>query len=668
MKSRVDFFLFFAATLGSLTGLGMLFLFSVLTSGQEPSAKRIGGPDDWTHHHLIFSDPGTADEAMRKGTYNHWRKIVNDPRYILQREKRNAAATGASKLNNFLPPGDSQQITAEKESPKDVTLVPPEKLPRGLARSPLNSLSNVAGAGRPGGDGHLHRHESSSLHKDWSENMGSGATTGLGMYPAKYSFDISSANCGAVAQPDFVVFNTSLAGLSTQASIIAYDNLYTGCSGTAPSTYWAYNTGGAIVTSVNLSMDGSQVAFAQSSSGGSASLVLLKWKTSTIQSAISPGTPTAATPTTYRDCTAPCSLTLAFNGGANDTASSVFCDYGSDTIYLGDDSGRLHKFTGVFSGTPGEVTVGAWPVPVSLSALGAPVYDPSSGNVLVGDYLLNLSSTCAPSGEPCGFFYSVNASTGSIVGTSNRLDYVFGIADAPLVDSSAGEAYVFAGADGSFGSASACGTDVPCSGVFQFPTNFTSGSGVEVTVGPGYEFLLVGTFDNQYFSSSNGASPTGHLYVIGDTGAGNNTLYQISINSNEMSTTAVTGPAVSTNYADGYYSAGLPITEVYTGSKDYIFLSVLSFGAPAGCSSGLSSGCVMGFDVTSGSISPATTPTGATTEAGGTSGIIVDNTSTVGELPISITHRLPIRLARLPAERVVARFKFRKRRPEMARC
>lgn len=370
-------------------------------------------------------------------------------------------------------------------------------------------------------------------------------------------------------------------------------------------------------------------AFAQSSSGGSASLVILKWKKSTTQSAISSGTPTAATPSTYRNCTVPCSLTLTFSGGANDIASSVFCDYGSDTIYVGDDSGRLHKFIGVFSGTPAEAS-GAWPVSVSLSAPGAPVYDSSSGNVLVGDYLLNLASTCGPSGEPCGFFYSVKASTGSIVGTSNLLDYVFGIVDAPLVDSSAGEAYVFAGADSSFSSASACGTDVPCSGVFQFPADFTSGSGAEVTVGPGYEFLLPGTFDNEYFSSSIATAPTGHLYVVGGTGQGNNTLYQISINSNVMSATVATGPAVSTNYTDGYYSAGLQITEVYTGSKDYIFVSVLSFGAPAGCSSSLSNGCVMGFDVTSASIGPATTPTGATAEAGGTSAIIVDNTSTFG--------------------------------------
>ncbi len=163
-----------------------------------------------------------------------------------------------------------------------------------------------------------------------------------------------------------------------------------------------------------------------------------------------------------------------------------------------------------------------------------------------------------------------------------------------------------------------------------FYANFTSGSGTETTVGPGYEFLLSGTFDNSYFTSANGASPTGHLYVIGGTGSENNTLYQVSINSNIMSTTAATGPAVSENFTNGFSSAGLQATEVFTGSHDYIFLSVLSFGAPAACSGSLTNGCVMGFDVTGGAISAATTPTGATPEAGGTSGIVIDNTSTFG--------------------------------------
>jgi len=458
--------------------------------------------------------------------------------------------------------------------------------------------------------------------------MGSGASVGVGMFPAKYSFDISGANCGDSGQPDFVVYNTGLLGSSSQASIVAYDNLYSSCSA-MPSTYWAYNTSGTIVTSVVLSLDGQQVAFAQTNSDGSASLVLLQWQASGSYAADSPDTPNVETSATYRNCTLPCSLTLKFSGGASDSGSSAFYDYGSDTIYVGDDSGKLHKFSGVFAGMPAEAG-GVWPVSVSTAALASPVYDSSSGNIFVGDYLLGLASNCGPEGEPCGYLYSVGASSGSVVGTSSQLDYGFGIVDAPLVDSTVGQVYVFVGADGSFGAPSSCGADVPCGGVFQFATDFTSGSGTEAQVGPGYEFLLSGAFDNEYLSSSNASSPTGHLYVVGNTGPANNTLFQIPITAGVMSTTVTAGPVVSDNYTNGYYAAGLQVTEIYTGTNDYIFLSVLSFGAPATCSASLANGCVIGFDVASGTVTSGTVPTGATAEAGGTSGIIVDNVSGAG--------------------------------------
>src|SRR5271157_1809741 len=97
-------------------------------------------------------------------------------------------------------------------------------------------------------------------------SMGSGTTVGIDNYPAKYSFAVlgnpTTANCAGGAAPDFVVYNTSTGGGSGQASIIAYDNLYSGtCAGTVPQTYWAYNTAGTISTSVVLSLDGTQVAF-----------------------------------------------------------------------------------------------------------------------------------------------------------------------------------------------------------------------------------------------------------------------------------------------------------------------------------------------------------------------------------------------------------------------
>jgi hypothetical protein len=107
----------------------------------------------------------------------------------------------------------------------------------------------------------------------------SSATVGADNYPAKYSWTAgspSAANCAGGATPDYVAYNTNVAGSSTQASIIAYENLYSGtCSGSVPQTYWAYDTGGTIETSVALSELGDQVAFIHSAS--TASLVLLKW-------------------------------------------------------------------------------------------------------------------------------------------------------------------------------------------------------------------------------------------------------------------------------------------------------------------------------------------------------------------------------------------------------
>ena len=69
------------------------------------------------------------------------------------------------------------------------------------------------------------------------------------------------------------------AGTNVAASVVAYDNLYSGCpSGTVPTTYWAYNTAGAANTSLTVSGDGTQVAFVQFDNvSGNEDLVILRW-------------------------------------------------------------------------------------------------------------------------------------------------------------------------------------------------------------------------------------------------------------------------------------------------------------------------------------------------------------------------------------------------------
>jgi|HubBroStandDraft_4_1064222.scaffolds.fasta_scaffold00558_5 hypothetical protein len=638
-----------------LIGLATTPGLTVLMNSQETQSKQEQGvPSDWTHHHLIFSHPGTADDAILTGTYERWLNIVTDPRYILQQQKRNANASGAadgssenvsSTMQMALEPNptierDDARVQAEEDDTgaldmsleeRNAAQLGNHRLPSGLARAIMPPAIEQADADAAMIERKRERrgeHETrrpNRIHKDWSETLGSNGTTGMGEFPTTFTATAGVTSCTA----DFAVFNTGLAGASGQASIIAYNNLYSTCNGGTPTVYWAYNTGGTVVNSVTLSLNGSQVAFVQSSSSGAATLVLLKWLASNGTLA-APASPTAEPAGAYNGCAAPCMTALTFSGSPSDTYSSPFIVYGQggnpSSAYVGDDVGNLHKFTNIFaSGTNTPAEAGSpWPVAVNANAsLGTPIYDGVSTNVFVGDYLFSSSSACEPSAtnanNPCGYIYSVNSS--GTVTRSAQLDFNMGIMDGPIVDSSAGEVYAFAGNDGSTN----CAGATPCAAVYQFAVNFSAGaSGTKATVGPGYEFMLSGTFDNAYY-----ASPThsGHLYVVGNTGPANNTLYQVSINSNVMSTSTTAGPEVSSNYTNGYYSAGLQVSEFYAGgTNDYIFLSVLSYGFPSGCAPAtLANGCVIGYNVNGGTISASTAATGATAEAGGTSGIVVDS-------------------------------------------
>jgi hypothetical protein len=617
--------------------------FATLAPSTNAAAGKTGGiAGDWTHHHVIFSSPGAAEEAQRNGTYERWLKITNDPRYSRQLLKRNGAVPD---LRAASAPTDRESELKPEPNGEDENLpipftriteedFPDGVLPRGLARAIIPPPSQRPDSQSRFSIAAIRKHQKKSanlIQKDWSETEGNNGTSGMGRFPA--TFTSNSASCSA----DFAVYNTGLQSSSSQASIVAFNQLYSGCS-SRPSTYWAFNTGGTITTSVTISMDGTQVAFVQTDSTTSnADLVILKW-------AASSGTLTHPTGLTsnssYPNCTAPCMISIALHGPTTDTLSSPFVDYTSGTIYVGDDAGKLHKFTNIFtSSTPGEVT-SLWPVTLNTStdaALGGPVYDSVSGNIFVGDYLANTSSNCQPGiisleGQ-CGYLYSINASTEEVV-RSAQLDYNLGIYDSPIVDPSAGMVYAFAGADNS----TSCSSG-PCAAVFQFPVGFVAGAtGNEATVGAGYEALLSGTFDNQYFTS--GSSPTGHLYVVGGTGPQNNTLYAIAINSNVMTTgSATAGPVVAANYSNGFYATGLQVTEFCNNGSvacstsqgiDYLFLGVLSFGSQFTTnpcpSQSLSNGCIMGFTVpTSGTVASSATPNGVLPEAGGTSGIVVDN-------------------------------------------
>jgi hypothetical protein len=562
----------------------------ILTFGPQGREELKGLPDDWSHHHLVFSDPGTEEEAVRNGTLAAWLRVVNDPRYIMQQLKRRSPAQG--------PAADyvarMNELARAQEAPQ------PEQLGIGY----LQDFLPIPRGPRPV------KPPTAKTHRDWSMSLGSSGTVGAGQYPAKYSFSTSSASCS-----DYVVYNTGLAGSSSQATVVAYTDLYgtsgpsgTGCGsgssgGPVPAILWAYNTGGTAALSPVISWEGDQVAFIQTTNS-EASLVLLRMANSggtvTNPASITQETSAAA----YSTCNAPCYYAMALYSSTttpNDTNSPPFYDYAADTMYVGDNSGKVHKFNPVFSGTPAEVTT-AWPATASTESktvLTGAIYDPNSTLLFVADN--------------SGYLHSVTTtgSSSQTVETSTQMDYNVGFTDAPLVDCTASPSYVYVFAQH---------TNATWINQFEASSSINGSLGTYKEIGA-YGSTTVpvysGAFDNQHTTSSNG-----NLYfcaLASSSNAAYPTLYQIAMASTFSSSTVIIYNAV----ANGTATCS-PITEFYNGTNDYIFLSVTANGnATTGCTGA----CLYNFSVpTSGSGTAGTAAAGLAV-TGGASGTIIDNNS-----------------------------------------
>ena len=504
---------------------------SQASMGQASLGSEVAAPaiDDWSYHHVTFSKPATAELAGR---------LEQDPRYRQQIRRQSVSVTQAERPEAVVP-----ELQVRKH-----------------------------GAGKNQGL--------------WSEDLGTGATMGALNYPAKFSLTTTTANCAS----DFVVYPTGLVGSGTQASIVAYSNLYSGCTGTVPSVYWAYyiDSGNAIQNSPVFSLDGSQLAFVQVNSN-EAALVLLKWVASASETVAHPDPVTLHG--SYTNCHEPCRAVFNLNDAGtfvNDTNSSIFVDYPSDTAFVGDDSGYLHKFNPVFNGTPvnppAEVKGGGWPVqlnPTTPTALASPVYDSVSGNVFVTD--------------EGGFLYRVNSSTAAVT-TSGQLDFsdLFdggpGIVEGPILDFTSELLYVFATSDGSL----SCNAGADCTAVYQLSTSFLAGdTGSEVLVGNSSiaptppSPMYIGAFDSTY---KNSADATGHLYVCGNTGAAP-TIYQVAIQGGVLGTVNP-GPVLSSGTTPCSSVTDVLNPSTSGSATEWIFASAENGGVSSACAA---AGCVFNF-------------------------------------------------------------------------
>ncbi len=641
-----------------------------------------GIPDDWTHHHIFFSNAGSEQDAIQTGRHDQWQKVVNEPRYVIQQLKKNLPVVGPAAVDAAYRArwiADADAVTNPHRAEPERELKPLSARPAPIKRRPTPPAN---------------------VKRDWSMTSGGNGGLVTGHYPAKYQF--LSYSTSVESCTDYVAFPTGITGSSTQATLVAYNNIYKAptCSGGVPNVLLSINTGGLANTSPVLSLDGSEVAFMQTTptvtvtgtvtrrsttftvstgtltaalvgatiSGtnipagdtiasvtnattgtlttqatangtnealtiaGWAQLVLVKIGPGGGTAVSSPLSPTATTNANYRACTAPCYTALSLNGYPTDSNSAPFYVYPSsaggspDILYVGDDDGNVHKFTNVFlTGTPAELINTGWPVSASTQAipgLNSPIYDSVSGYIFVGD--------------ASGYLHQFTPGTNpGAVSNSGRLAYnTGGLLDPPLIDSGSGTdlVYQFVGYSNDtthnrpsyINLFAATGTNSIAGGSsFGSSVYFPNGSTSLRPAGTN-TLMNAGTFDNTYFT---GAGNTGNIYACSD-----GVVYQIPL-------ATIATPTVNAFSAPTLTAATCsPVTEFYnSGSNtDYLFVSVASSGVLLGGSTCLGA-CLLKYNAPASSATHTGLPTAGLGAPGGTSGIIVDNSGPGGGSQIYFT-------------------------------
>ena len=418
-------------------------------------------------------------------------------------------------------------------------------------------------------------------HRDWNVTLG-GRVAPL-MFPAKYSFDPGAPpSCSG----DYVVFGLNTAGTTGgRANLVAFNNLYSGgtgggfCQKSAPTVLFAYNittvTTGKVSTSPVLSPKGDKIAFVESSPTSS-NFHVLTW--------------TAGQGTINRS--APPNMTTLALSASNNTRSSPWVDYNTDTAYVGADNGLVYKIHPVFNGTPALVS--GWPVTLSSNVrLTPPVLDKNLGLLLVG--------------SQNGTLYSINTTTRAVkslvVGKSGATNP--GILAPPIVDVAHGTTFVVSSNNGT----SAVFEEVDTASLTALATaNIGIGSKSGTAVN-----LYQPAFDNNYFNNPStgrvrlcgtgtGTDITPRQYAFGFTGRVMNTA---PVFSQQLSTTTT---ARCTGWTE-FYNPNI------NGGTDYFF-----FGLTTGCPTSATSGCVV-ERLSDTSLVTFNLP-------GGPSGIVIDNYST----------------------------------------
>jgi hypothetical protein len=469
---------------------------------------------------------------------------------------------------------------------------------------------------------------------DWSVSLENGFVP-ANQFPALYSVGANTQNCNG----DYMLLGLNVTS-GIQANVVGITNLYTAmpCNGGSPFVAFAYNTvtqsGGQIMTSPTLSIDGTMAAFVESATAGSFFHVLVLPNplptppTQTAGTVLAPATPTScAAPTA-----AGCMTTVQISAGAN-TLSSPWIDYSTDTAYIGTDDGKLYKISPVFGGGAPVVAADAnWPVTVATlgsgnitTVLSGPVVDNNAGRIFIGDgngflYAVNLTNPAKTTAAAAGIGWVASPQAGTGV-----VDPPIAVTDNanPAVD----QVFAFTG----------CSSVVGVGGaITQLPANFASSATVSTanTVDLGSSDgagnctgnnVHSGYFDNEFWTNGTTA---GHIFGCGFLSGGgapsSAKMYMFPFTAGQITNSNPPTASWTVNNVKGLECS--PLTEFFDGTTDRLFFGV----------GGTTRGYIKNSTITSAApflSTPSNCVNGAPTSScvtapsklGGTSGIIVDN-------------------------------------------
>jgi hypothetical protein len=468
-------------------------------------STRRGAPHDWSHSHVMASRFGPDRDAGISADWRTYNKYV-------RREEARAARMPAPVLDWF-----TALMDRLKPQPAPVATGP---------------------------------------HLDWFLNTGGfGAVAG---YPAKYSFDISSANCA-----DVIYFTVDQAGTSSSPNVIAITNPYSTCpgnaTGTTPTVKWALRMTSGTATSAVPGLDGT-VLYVLESRAGSTILHAIKVNNITTNKGTYNFT-TNVWSNLHTLSTSPIGTAtseqlfqLTFAGVVNNE-SSPYLDYNTGDLYFGDAAGKLHRVRNTSLATASESFSNGFPVACGTAQLTSPVL---ASSATVGNQLVVSSAN--------GFLYRINMSTfvlaraeqgGSGTGTEGGLT-------SPVIDITNDK--IIVGSGRAF--------LAPVKGVGAYDLNFANGdsqtSGIALGAGASDGFAATTpAFDDLFWSTNNG-----NAYVVGaPAGGGGTYLIKVPYNGDFSAPTGYTA-LHHTGAAAGVQATS--VTEFLTASSlpnpDFIFV------------------------------------------------------------------------------------------------